>query len=126
MSQQCNWNISCFPKEDKVWSTQKGYGQIINSSMSQNADVKYTISPWNRIQPLTLPVWTEVNVKYAWTPPVTKNLQKTLDTNCGICPERSVTDWNGCAYNYDSPREVTQCCPRSTWKNNRVKCLNQN
>lgn len=121
----CNWENTCFPLEDKGWSNIRGYGEMVNNSFIQNRDIVRTVSPWNRIQPLYLPTDTEVNTKYAWSPPISQNLLNNIRSDCNICPKHSQTTYNGCIHNLESPTLSENCCPRSTWRNNRVKCMNK-
>ena len=115
----CNWNNNCFPLENKGWTNIRGYGGIINNNM-QNNNIQQTISPWNRIQPLYLPTSTPIDIKYAWSPPISTNLFNTIRSDCNICPKHSQTTNNGCIQNLEAPIIYQNGCPRSTWENNRV------
>ena len=115
----CNWENNCFPIENKGWSNIKGYGQIVNNTF-ENDSVNQNISPWNKIQPMYLPVSTPVNTKYAWSPPISKELFSIIRSDCNICPKHSQTTYNGCIQNLDSPTIYNNGCPRSGYENNRI------
>ena len=72
--------------EEKGWSNVSGYGNIVMSQV-KNHQVSSEISPWNRIQGLSQPTSTNVDVKYAWTPPVSTQLKETLFKTCHLCPQ---------------------------------------
>ena len=118
---KCTWDNTCFPVEDKGWTNIRGYGEIVNNNIDYNNKITQTVSPWNRIQPLYLPTSTPAEIKYAWSPPISQDLYRTIKSDCNICPKHSQTTYNGCIQNLDSPTLINNACPRSTWENNRVQ-----
>ena len=120
---ECTWDNTCFPMNTHQWSNMRGYGNIVTNQYN-NKQVQQKISPFNRIQPLTLPTSTPAVIKDTWSPPISKELNNDIRVNCNICPPQSVTNYNtSCIYNYNTPQNLPNGCPRSTYKNDRVKYI---
>lgn len=116
---ECSWDNTCFPMNNHNWSNMRGYGNIVTNQYN-NIQVEQKVSPFNRIQPLTLPTSTPVVIQDAWSPPISTQLNKDIRMNCNICPSQSVSN---CIYNYDTPKNLPNGCPRSTYKTDRVKYI---
>ena len=107
---------NCLQVDNKGWSNVSGYGNIIISNTSNNHPVEHTVKPWNRIQPLKMPAVSPANVKYAWSPPISKSLYNDVYSNCDSNPPQ-------CNNSYKKENVLKKCCPFSNYKNRRVACF---
>lgn len=93
MSKDCHYRNGCIRDYQKGWSNVVGYGNIKLTNVDPNNEfvVDNRTTPWNRIQGLDYPYSTPVNIKNAWTPPVSNNMTQWMgDCNSKKPPSKKM------------------------------------
>ena len=89
MSSKCDYRNGCVRDSQKGWSNVVGYGNIKLTNIDPQNEfvVDNRTTPWNRIQGLDVPYSTSVNIKQAWTPPISNNMKHWI----GSCAKKKST-----------------------------------
>lgn len=61
-------NTVNWPQENQhTWSNQRGYGNVVISTVDSANNVRGRVSPWNRIPSLVAPIDVSIDPSVAWS-----------------------------------------------------------